>query len=391
MISVCHVQVLPLLSGVQRAMLEMFKQLDRDRYQLHVACQQPGPLTVELARQGVACHYVPALDRPIHPLRDARAYWQLRRLFLEHRFHLVHTHSSKPGLLARIAARRAGVPRVVHHVHGFAFHDFSPAYERWAYGTLEKLAGAYCDRVIFVNRELRELAIRRRLLPAEKCLTIHNGVNLKKFSPTSRARLRTEARNTLGLTSDEVIILVIGQLDRQKQSLILPEIAARLDVHRPSAGWRMLVVGSGPLEREMANRLHELDLTRRVRLIGWQDDPAQIYAAADIVLLPSLWEGLSLTLLEAQASGLPIVASDITGNREVVTPRSGITCSPRDASAYAAALGRLIDTRDLCEAMGAAGRQRAAAHFDGSVCLRRVADLYDQLLNSTPTAAHKAA
>jgi glycosyltransferase involved in cell wall biosynthesis len=391
MISICHVQVLPLLSGVQRSMLDMLDRLDRGRYQLHVACQGPGPLTAELARRDIACHYIPALDRPIHPLRDALAYYQLRRLFLRYRFNLVHTHSSKPGVLARIAARRAGVPRVVHHVHGFAFHDFSPWRQRWIYGRLERLAGAYCDRVVFVNHALRELAVRRGLLPPEKCETIHVGVDLRKFSPALRVRRRAEARAAFGLSFDQPVVLVSGRLERQKQSLILPEIVARLDALGPHASWQLLVVGSGALEGELATRVEQLGFTRRVRMVGWQSEPELAYAAADVVLLPSLWEGLSATLLQAQASGLPAVASDIAANREVVAPETGRLCPPCDAGAFAQALKELIDKPHLGAAMGVAGRQRAEAHFDNSVCLSRLTEMYDQLLNAATTTARRAA
>ena len=391
MISICHVQVLPLLSGVQRSMLDMLDRLDRNRYEPHVACRGPGPLTAELARRGIACHYIPALDRPIHPLRDALAYRQLRQLFFRHRFSLVHTHSSKPGVLARIAARRAGVPRVIHHVHGFAFHDFSPWYQHWIYGRLERLAGAYCDRVVFVNHALRELAVRRGLLPPEKCTTIHIGVDLEKYCPAQRWRQRTEARAAFGLPLDEVVILVSGRLERQKQPLILPDVVARLDTLLPSTAWRLLVVGNGTLEDALATRIERLGLTRRVRIAGWQDDPALAYAAADVVLLPSLWEGLSATLLQAQASGLPVVASDIAANREVVTPETGRLCLPCDAGAYAGALRELIDDPGRAAALGAAGRRRTEAHFDDAVSLRRVAELYDQLLDVAPAATVRRA
>ena len=183
MIRICHLQVLPLLSGVQRSMLEIFKQLDRSRFEIHVACQGPGALTEELDRLGIRWHAIDALDRPIRPHRDWQAYCQLYRLFEQERFQIVHTHSSKPGFLGRVAARRAGVPHVVHHVRGFAFHEFSPPPKRWIYSRLERWAGRYCDRVLFVNHEEREMSVQNGWLPAEKCQTIYNGVDLAAVDP----------------------------------------------------------------------------------------------------------------------------------------------------------------------------------------------------------------
>jgi glycosyltransferase involved in cell wall biosynthesis len=139
-INVCHVQVLPLLSGVQRVMLQLFSVLDRDRYQPSVICRNEGPLTEALRELSIPCILVPSLDRPVHPLHDLTAYRELRRVFDEQQFDIVHTHSSKPGILARVAAKRSGIRHVIHHVHGFAFNEFSPRHHRWFACSLLKVA-----------------------------------------------------------------------------------------------------------------------------------------------------------------------------------------------------------------------------------------------------------
>ncbi len=223
---ICHVQVLPLLSGVQRAMLEMFKPLDRSRCEIHVACQGPGPLTDELERLDIRWHAVPELARfAIRPRRDWQAYCSLHALFRRFRFDIVHTHSSKPGILGRLAARRAGVPAIVHHIHGFAFHDYTPRLQHLVYSRLEQWAGRYCDRVLFVNHEERELSIRRGWLPAEKCLTIYNGVDLDVITSAGRQAARRGRRARWQLADDEIAIVFAGRLEPQKQPLALADIA----------------------------------------------------------------------------------------------------------------------------------------------------------------------
>lgn len=384
MISICHVQVLPILSGVQRAMLEIFRHLDRRRYAPEVVCQAPGPLSDELARLDIACHFVPALGRAIRPWKDARAYRELSEFFRRRRFALVHTHSSKPGILARVAARRAGVPWVVHHVHSFAFHQFSSPLAYAVYSRLERWAGAYCDRVLFVNHEDRELAIDRGLLPAAKCLTIHNGVDLSEFNPSQRQRDRGAFRTAHGLADDETVILFMGRLDTPKQPLLLPEIAARLTQLLPAARWRLVVAGAGPLEEALRKRIGELGVGHRVSLVGWQHPSAPAFHGADLCLQPSLWEGLPLSVVEAHAAGLPVVGSNVKGIREVVTPESGRLCRPHHADDYAQALARLIVDGQLRQRLGAAARQRAWRHFDGAVNMRRIGELYDQWLGSAP-------
>jgi glycosyltransferase involved in cell wall biosynthesis len=380
MIDICHVQVLPILSGVQRAMLEIFRHLDRSRYQPHVVCQQPGPLTVELEALDIPCHFAPSLARPIRPGADARAYAELSTLFRRHRFPLVHTHSSKPGVLGRIAARRAGVPWIIHHVHSFAFHEQSSAAGQWLFSRLERLAGRFCDRVIFVNHEERELAVREGLLPLDKCLTIHNGIDLAPFTEVERSRCRGEFRARLGIGPDDVAILFLGRLEPQKQPLILPEVAARLAGFAPRSNWKLLVAGDGPLAASLARLVSRQGLERRIELVGWQDEPRKILHAADILLQPSLWEGLPLSIIEGHAAGLPTVASDVRGTREVVTPQTGFLCPVREPATYAAALAWLVKHHELRRHFGQAARRRAAETFDGATNLGQVARLYDHWL-----------
>jgi glycosyltransferase involved in cell wall biosynthesis len=338
-------------------------------------------LTVELAALDIPCHYAPSLARPIRPAADIRAYRELSAIFRRHRFPLVHTHSSKPGVLARIAARRAGVPWVVHHVHSFAFHEQSSAAAHGLFSRLEKLAGHYCDRVLFVNHEERELAIREGLLSPEKCLTIHNGIDLRPFAPHERARCRDVVRARHGLEPGDVAILFLGRLERQKQPLILPEIVARLAAFAPKRRWKLLVAGDGPLTAPLERLVKQQGLEQRISLLGWQDEPQDILHAADILLQPSLWEGLPVSLIEGHAAGLPTVASDIRGIREVVTPQTGFLCPVHEAATYAAALATLIKHDDLRRQFSQAARQRAAQSFDGAKNLGQVARLYDEWLS----------
>ncbi len=379
---ICHVQVLPLLTGVQRAMLAMFDRLDPRLYRLHVACQGPGPLSDELARRGVACHYLTALDRPLRPWQDATAYRQLRRLFRREAFDLVHTHSSKAGFLGRLAAHYAGVPHIVHHVHGFAFHQASSRWATLGFSALERWAAGYCDRVLFVNHEERQAAIQHGIVSAEKSQTIYNGVALDEFSPAVHGASRRAFREQRQIAADEVVILAAGRLDHQKQPLILPAIAARLEALAGGLPWKILVAGAGPLEDPLRAQIARYGVQHRCQLLGWLDCPQQAFHGADVVLHPTLWEGLPLTLLEAQASGLPTVASRICGNREVVAEPTGFLCEPHDPAGYAWALARLVRDAALRRSMGRAARQRAEQLFDARQTYRQVAALYEQLLGA---------
>ena len=210
-----------------------------------------------------------------------------------------------------------------------------------AYGRLEKWAARFCDRVIVVNHEERRLATQRGIIPEEKCVTIYNGVDLARFTP-KREPWRERLRAEYGLKANQTAILVIGRIDVPKQPLILPHVAAALEKIHPDDTWRIVVVGSGPMQDQLTAEIDRNRMRHRFVLSTWQSEAHRIYQAADVLLQPSLWEGLSLTLLEAHASGLPCVASRVKGNREVVAPQTGCLCAPQDAGQYAQALDRLI-------------------------------------------------
>lgn len=379
-VKICHVVLLPELDGAQRCMLEIVCRLDPSKYDRHVICSGEGRLTQELECQGIPYHLVASMVRPVRLVSDWKALGHLQRLMQEHAFDIVHTHSSKSGFLGRIAARRAGVDLIVHQVQGFAFHEYSNPVERRLFLALERFAGKSTDLLVFVNREERELAIREAILPEERCTTVFNGVDLNLLAPENNRDHRIRLRREFGAVDDEVLILVSGRLDTQKQPLILPRIAAEIEQLRPAIKWRILVAGTGPLEHKLRCRISDLGLEHRIHLVGWYPEPHELTGAVDLALLPSLWEGLPLVLLEAQAAGLPIVASSVKGNREVVTGRTGFLCDPQQPLSYANAVVNLLDDERLRHELGNAGRRRAEEHFSLENTIRSIDDLYSEHL-----------
>jgi len=369
------------LAGAQRVLLDICLKLDPEEYDRHVICQTEGPLTDELRKNGVTEHLVSSLVRPIRPHKDLVAFFKLFRICRRERFDVVHTHSSKSGLLGRIASRLAGVPHIVHHVHGFSFHEFSSWPEKFIHSQIERIAAWFCDKVIFVNDEEREMSIANHWISERKCLTIYNGTDLDEFDAKHHQEFRTQFRKDNSIDNDELLILVCGRIGPQKQSLIVPGIAKELELLCPERKWKIIVAGTGPQEGELIANIDELKVRHRVEYIGWHPNPQKLTATVDLMLLPSLWEGLPLVLIEAQAASLPIVASNIKGNREVVTKETGILCDSKDAVAYAKALDSLCRDPELRTRFAAAARQRAVTEFDGSRTIENVLDLYNKLLN----------
>ncbi|MBA7506233.1 D-inositol-3-phosphate glycosyltransferase [subsurface metagenome] len=378
-VNLCHIQVLPILSGVQRSMLEIFKHFNRDIWKPHVICSEPGPLIKRLEEMEIDYFYAPHLRRPIRPDHDIRAAKELYTIFKSQRFHLVHTESAKGRFIGNLTARAANIPVIVQHVRGYSFHEFSPKWETTLFGLLERIAAKVCDRTIFVNEGSQRTSVKKGWLPANKTCTIYNGVDLNEFKLTRKEKMRAAFRKGWGLAPHEYCVTFIGRIWHQKNPMIFPHIVTSVRKRKPNLQFKLLVAGDGALETALRRQIREFGVDSNFKLLGWVDDNLSVYFGSDVIILPSLWEGLPRTLIEAQASGLPIIASNIEGNQEVVTPETGFICRPKEPEDYANAIIKLAKP-DLRGAMGGAGRRRAEHLFDSAVNSQKIIELYKHLL-----------
>jgi glycosyltransferase involved in cell wall biosynthesis len=345
----------------------------------------PGPFVEALRARGIRHVPLAHATRAVAPHRDLAALGELWRLFRRLRPEVVHTHNPKPGVYGRLAARAAGVPVVVNTVHGL----YATPEDRWARRaavyTLERLAATCSDAELVQNPE--DLATLRRVLrvPAAKLVLLGNGVDLDRFGrrahPERWAARRARVRAGWGLDDRAVVVGAVGRLVLEKG---YAELFAAWDQIRAAHPDAVLVV-AGPVDADKADAV-PADLLARaeaagVRLLGLRDDVEDLYCAMDLYVLASHREGFPRSAMEAAASGLPIVATDIRGCRQVVDDGvTGLLVPVRDAAALAAAVGRLVADGDLRRRMGDAAAARAEAEFDQ----RRVIDVtlrtYERLL-----------
>lgn len=382
---ICHVLVKARITGVQKVALGIMDFGWRhfpDVSQSLICCEE-GPLTESVRAQGGHATVVSSLCREINPVKDLITLFKFYRYFKTEKFDIVHTHSSKSGLLGRLAAKLAGTPKIIHHVHGYAFHEFSSAPQRILYQTIERIAHRFCHAVVFVNREEALMSYHHLGLPAEKMICIANGVDLEQFSPRKIITQSFPGSNPIILPPSrkgELTMAMIGRLDEQKNPLQLAEFAWALAKIRPEKNWRILVIGGGILEEKLRQKVNELDLQNRVIFCGWVDDVSTLIPYIDIQLSFSLWEGLPLNLIEAAASGIPVVASNIKGNREVVVDnQTGFLCQPTDPVAFADAANKLLESSELRLNMARAAQQRAHAIYNQEDSYSSVWNLYGML------------
>jgi glycosyltransferase involved in cell wall biosynthesis len=354
----------------------------RDRGYAVTGVSAPGPDVTALTSHGIA-HQAVAMSRRFTPLADLRSLVRLYRLMRRARFTIVHAHNPKPGLLAQLAARLAGVPVVVNTLHGFYFHDRMRPWARRFYVALEKIAARCSDLILSQNEEDLAAAVRLGIARPERIRLLGNGIDLVRFDP---ARLAPGARRliraSLGLPEDAPVVGFVGRLVEEKGVRDLLRAATIVLCRIPDA--RFLLIGGTDAEkpdRLTAEVARELGVERACVFTGVRQDMPALYRAMDVFALPSQREGFPRAPMEASAMGVPCVVTDVRGCRQAVAPFvNGLLVPAADPSALADALLQLLLDPHLARRLGEGGRRRALVEFDERRVFATVLAEYERLL-----------
>lgn len=327
-----------------------------------------GPLLDAVRAEGFRVIAIP-FERRLSPIAHIRAFRALVGILRAEAPDLVHAHMPISGFLARIAARVAGVPRVAYTCHGFLFNQEGSWPRRFLSWVMEVIGARATD--IYMTVSALEARDARRLWISRHAVPIGNGRDPARFrpDPDTRARLRAET----GTPPDRVVFVAVSRLVRAKG---YPELAEAMHAVPEAELW---VVGER-LESDrgddMVALLEGAGLGSRLKRLGYRNDVHAVLAASDVFVLPSYFEGLPMSVIEAMLTGLPVVASDIPGpNEQVVHGETGLLVPVREAPPLGAAMRVLADDPVLRARMGAAGRARALEHFDETKILARTLDL----------------
>jgi glycosyltransferase involved in cell wall biosynthesis len=330
----------------------------------------PGPYADELRAEGFHHVELTSLTRAWSPRADLAAFLDLWRLFRKLRPDVVHTHNPKPGVLGRIAARLAGVPRVVNTVHGLYAQPTDRFPRRASVYGAERVASAFSDVELVQNPE--DVATLRSLrVPADKLVMFGNGVDLARFNPDRWTTDGVAARAELGVNDSDTLVLTVGRLVAEKGFGEL--FAAVPDVLRDAPGTRFVVIGPDDPDKPDALPREHIDAATAagVTLLGHRDDVERWYAAADLFVLPSYREGFPRSAMEASAMGVPVIATDIRGCRQVVDDgETGRLVPVRTVEPLAAAISQLASDPELRARMARAAREKALVEFDDRTQIR---------------------
>jgi glycosyltransferase involved in cell wall biosynthesis len=354
--------------------LELGRAAKEQGFQVDVLASDPR-FQEMILEAGLGLVDLDVIRREIRPVRDTRALAALMRLFSRSSYSIVHTHTSKPGILGRLAARRSGVPAIIHTPHLFPFHEESGRLSAAAYVRCERLAARWCDRIVAVSEFHREWALQLGIGRPGQVISIPNGVPAERTVPTSSS---ADVRRALGI-GDAFMVFASGRLAPQKGIEYLVRAAPRVREAIPGA--RIVVAGDGPLEDRLAQLSGELGVEDTMQFIGFRADIAELLGAADLVVLPSLWEGLSISLLEAMAAAKPIVTTTLGSNREVTNDGAAARLvPPKDVDALAAAIVALAEAPDERDELARRGQAIQRERYTMEPMLDAYLAEYDRLL-----------
>ena len=363
-IKIAHIQLLPMLSGVQKVTFDECVRF-KDSVECHLICKEEGPLTNKLLEHGIKVTFIESLKREISLWDDFLSLIRLWKFYRKEKFDVVHSHSSKTGLLSRIAAKFAGIPVVVHTVHGFSFPAANSFLSKILYYGLEVIGGLFSDVVICLHEDDKNIAHRKLFIPNKKIKVIPNGVDLNVYAPR-KCNSDSNTKKTIGM---------VGRLWPQKDPETL--VRAAIQLLNARADFQVIILGSGELEEKLKGIIKEFNAEEIIMLKGWCDNVPEMLSSFDIFVLPSRWEGMPLSILEAQATSLPCVVSNIPGNSHLVTDSyDGLVFDVSNSTHLAEKLNVLLNDCDFSLKLGTNARNKVENYYDINIRIKRIMGLY---------------
>lgn len=355
--------------------------LNSDGFQSTLICgtEEPGEGNMSYLAQakGIQPLVIPELRKPINLTADRIAFMKLYKLMKQERPHIVHTHLAKAGALARLAAKMAGVPIIVHTYHGYSI-----AYYKWLKTKLflgiDRFVNSISTRIIAISDPMyTDLVEDYRIAGADRTVVVHLGLELGDFEECGM--FRGQFRQEMSVPDATSLIGIIGRLVPVKNHKLFLSAVRKIVHEVPDA--LFLIIGDGELRQELEEYADKIQVTQWVRFLGWRKDLPRIYADLDCVALTSNSEGTPVALIEALSAGRPVVSTDVGGVKAVVSDQeSGYLVEPNNSGALADAIISILQNPDKAQSMAEHGQQIVTSKFASSRLVADVRKLYIELL-----------
>lgn len=344
-------------------MIQTAQRLDKERFESQVLSLRPrGPLSALVEQAGLRLTH---LEMALHP--GPGTLWRLVTWLRDEHIDIIHAYLYHASVLSRVAGRVAGVPVVITSTR--CSLDYLPRYAWW----VDRWTAPLGDRILAVSNGTADFIVNEEHIDRSRVVVVPNGVDLDRFRPGDQMA----ARRALRVDSGDYVIAVIGRLHEQKGHRYLVEALAALRPEIP--GLRCLVAGDGPLRSTLERQVRDLGLGDVLRFLGRVDDPRPVYDAADLVVLPSLYEGMPNVVLEAMAMGVPVVATAVAGSVELVEDSvTGFLVPRADSASLARAIGEARRRWSGDAGVRVTLRKRAEASHGLDTMVRQVASVYEE-------------
>jgi len=376
-IRILHLHTLPVVSGSGINTFLSMKLVDQEIFEPALGCAPNGKLQDLVIQNNFKFYSITNFVAPVRPLKDLKALFEVYKLLKTSKFDIVHTHNSKAGFIGRLAAKLAGNVKIVHTVHGFAFHSFEKPIKRLMFLILEKLAANWCDYMIFISQPLIDWAQKENLIKCEYS-KIYSGIDLSKFREfnTSEKQL---FRAKFGLNPDAFIVGEVAKLWDGKGHFTIIEAARILKTKIPNI--QFFFVGEGYLKPALEQKIKDYDLTDYFVFSGFIEETAEATAVLDIALLISDYEGMGRVILEAMACNVAVIGSNVGGIPDLIKDQeTGLLTPPRNPEKLAENILMLYNDIALREKLKANARKRLTAEFTAQTMADQISMVYKKLM-----------
>jgi len=356
--------------GTHEYLKYLLGHLNKEKYEMVAICH--GEVYNDLKSKGYAVHAV-NMVREISPVEDMMALVKILVYLRKNKPDLVYAHSTKAGVLGRVAAGILSIPNV-YNPHGWSFNMKVSHWKKNIYMWVERIASLFADKIVAISEFEYDVAVQNRIAPKSKMVLIRNGVDLVRF----RKKTDGDLKKRLGIPADHKVVGMVGRLTEQKAPQMFVEVCRRVTATYPKCTF--VLVGDGELRGVVEKMISQYRLQDKLLLTGWVDHPEPYIAMMAIGVLTSQWEGFSLVLAEMMACGKPVVASNVDSIPYVVEDRiNGILCDRDDVQGFVEGILALLQKPDLYQAMSEAAYQHARDKFDVARVIAQHEEMFDSL------------
>ncbi len=380
-IRVCHIVTLLELGGAQQNTLFTVRHLDRSKFDVSLVCGE-GAFLDDDARKipNLKIHFMKNMVRPVRPWNDLACLIELSAILRREKPHIVHTHSSKAGILGRLAARLAGVPVIIHSIHGFGFNPYQSIFSRALYVWLERIMARISQKLIAVSQENIDLGVGLNIGNRSLYQLIRSGVDIPAIRERAGKADRLKIRREIGAAENTKVVLSIGPFKLQKDPIAFIEFAARVAKKVPDVQFWM--AGDGELRPAVESKIKERNLGAQVKLLGWRRDIPELMRSSDVHVLTSLWEGLPRSAVEALVLGKPVVAFSVNGLNDIIrNGENGYIENPGDIESLSERCVRILNDAAHAKKLSGGAIGTIDETFDINNMVRYQEELYENLTN----------